>query len=117
MDKTGQLPFKDKVWILPENIGKPGYLEDAESGKVLCPKISGLEEAILKNKARARAGTRTSTSTSLPSDSQKWIKGQPDKFGWFRITHAASGKFLTSSTLLKSQLRTLMSNKKEKKTS
>ena len=48
---------------------------------------------------KTNRNTRASSSTnfeSAASDPQKWIIHPADEFGWFRIFHPHSGKFLTS---------------------
>ena len=97
VDKIGQLPFKDQVWVLPKE-GTPGYIESATSKKLLSPKSNkkfDQTEAILK--AKRRCSNRASTSAENVTDSQLWLISPPNNFGWFKIMHKDSGKFLTSS--------------------
>ena len=57
-------------------------------------------EVDLNKKIRkTNRNTRASSSTNFEnaaSDPQKWIIHPADEFGWFRIFHPHSGKFLTS---------------------
>ena len=57
-------------------------------------------EVDLNKKVRkTNRNTRASSSTNFEnaaSDPQKWIIHPADEFGWFRIFHPNTGKFLTS---------------------
>ena len=94
VDKTGQLPFRDKSFNIPDE-GKKGHIEEVSTKKVLSPK-SGSSEIVLSKKKTPKKVTRS--SKTIPSDDQLWLRGQSDSYGWFKITHVHSGKFLTSST-------------------
>ena len=94
VDKVGQLPFKDKIFNVPDE-GKKGHIEEISTKKVLSPK-SGNSEIVLNKKKTPKKVTRS--SKKIPSDDQIWLRGPSDSYGWFKITHVKSGKFLTSST-------------------
>ena len=95
VDKVGQLPFKDKIFNVPDE-GKKGHIEEVSTKKVLSPKSGNNSEIILNKKKQPKKVTRS--SKTIPSDNQIWLRGQSDSYGWFKITHVQSGKFLTSST-------------------
>ena len=95
VDKVGQLPFKDKIFNVPDE-GKKGHIEEVSTKKVLSPKGVKNSEIILNKKKQPKKVTRS--SKTIPSDNQIWLRGQSDSYGWFKITHVQSGKFLTSST-------------------
>jgi hypothetical protein len=94
VDKTGQLPFKNKQFNLPEE-GKKDHIQEVSTNKVLCPKDKAGSEIVLNKKKLPKKVTRS--SKNVPIDDQMWIRGHADINGWFSMTHQKSGKFLTSS--------------------
>ena len=98
VDKTGQLPFKDKTFNLPVE-GTKGYIEETSTKKVLSPKKNSESEMFLNKKKIPRKITRA--SKNVPVDDQLWLKGPSDVHGWFQMTHVKSGKLLTSSSSAK----------------
>ena len=95
VDKTGQLPFKNKQFNLPEE-GQKGYIEEVSTKKVLSPKSSAKSEINLYKKKAPRKVTRS--SKNVPVDDQLWLRGSADVHGWFTLTHVKTGNFMTSST-------------------
>ena len=81
VDKTGQLPFKNKTFNIP-NEGEKGHIEEISTKKVLCPKNSDKSEIILSKKKPPKKVTRSSKK-KVPIDDQLWLRGQPDLHGWF----------------------------------
>ena len=67
VDKTGQLPFKNKQFNLPEE-GQKGYIEEVSTKKVLSPKSSAKSEINLYKKKAPRKVTRS--SKNVPVDDQ-----------------------------------------------
>ena len=97
VDKTGQLPFRNKQFNLPEE-GQKGYIQEVSTNKVLCPKNKAGSDIVFNKKKLPKKVTRSSKSAkSVPIDDQMWIRGHADVNGWFSITHQKSGNFLTSS--------------------
>ena len=92
IDKVGNLPFKNKVFSLP-NSSDPGYIED-DSNNILS--IEG-DEVIFKERVKRIRKTRSSI-TPIKNDSQKWIIGPADSQNFFRIFHSVTRKVLTSSS-------------------
>ena len=113
--KVGEIHCEEKNVILPD-VGKPGLIEDVNSGQVLTVKNSA-GDVIMKDKIKitikatrsskkvitlraSKAGTPHPTRPALKSefsDSQSWVCGPANSQGWFRIQHVKTGKYLTSS--------------------
>jgi len=90
-DELGNLPFKNKVFSLP-NSSDPGFIED-NSNSILSVEGS---EVILREKVIRKRKTRSIASSD--SELQKWVLTPPNSQGYFRIVHIASRKVLTSSS-------------------
>ena len=116
-DKIGHWQYKDKLLILPR-VGVPGFIEEVETGHVLSVK-NGASDVHLTPKITVTTKITRSTLKSAPKsdlrDLQKWVVCQADSQGWFRITHAKSGKYLTSSDIDSVTVETLKETKKNKK--
>ena len=103
VDKMDFLPFKNKEFILPK-VGVPGQIEDTTTGQILRVKKNSNEIFFLKKKSIKTKKSNTRSSKSKPhesnsshSDQNMWIVYHADSFGYFRIKHIKSGKFLTST--------------------
>ena len=92
IDKVGNLPFKEKVFNLPDS-SSPNFIEDINSSDILTVRD---EEVVFQPKVTRKRKTR-SINASSQTNFHKWIKGPPDSNGFFKIIHSASGKVLTSS--------------------
>ena len=117
VDKIGNWQYKDKLLILPR-VGVPGFIEEVESGHVLSVK-NGASDVHLTPKITVTTKITRSTLKSAPKsdlrDLQKWVVGHADSEGWFRITHAKTGKYLTSNDVDSVTIETLKETKKNKK--
>ena len=79
-------------------VGQPALIEDASSNDVLSVENENevdLSKKIGKTNRKTRAKSSTNFENSK-SDPQKWIIHPADEFGWFRIFHPSTGKYLTS---------------------
>ena len=88
-----------KVFNLPK-VGTPAFIEDASSNDILSVEIPSDEVDLSKKIGKTNRNTRAKSSTKFENaanDPQKWIIHPADSFGWFRIFHPSTGKYLTSS--------------------
>ena len=80
-------------------VGQPAFIEDASSNDILSVENPSNEVDLSKKIGKTNRNTRASSSTNFEnaaSDPQKWIIQPADSFGWFRIFHPNTGKYLTS---------------------